>query len=91
MSRELLIGLGGGLAAGVLLGFAALPQVATAQGPTGTIGLYQIQIASGAPQPGTSTIWRVNTATGALEFCAFTNVTVSGASHITCQGSSGPR
>src|SRR5260221_10243846 len=39
MSRELLIGLGGGLAAGVSLGFAAMSQVATAQGPTGTIAV----------------------------------------------------
>jgi hypothetical protein len=91
MSRELLIGLGGGLAAGVFLGFAALPQLATAQGTTGPTGLYQIQIATGLPQPGTSTIWRMNTATGALEFCTFTNVITSGANHITCQGNSNPK
>jgi hypothetical protein len=91
MARELLIGLGCGLVAGVLLAFAALPRIATAQGTSGTPGLYQIQLADGLPQPGTSTIWRVNTATGALEFCTFSNVMVAGANHVTCQGNSGQK
>jgi hypothetical protein len=42
-------------------------------------------------QAGTSPIWRVNTATGALDFCTFTNVNLSGGSRITCQGSSGQK
>jgi hypothetical protein len=54
-------------------------------------GLYQIQVASGMAQAGTSPIWRVNTATGALDFCTFTNVNLSGGSRITCQGSSGQK
>ena len=88
MPRQLLIGLGCGLMTGVLLAFAALPRIAIAQA---TAGLYQIQIATGLQQQGTSAIWRLNTATGALEFCTFSNVTLSGASHISCQGNSSPR
>jgi hypothetical protein len=91
MSRELLIGIGCGLIAGAWLSFAALPGIATAQQTAGTAGLYQIQVAAGLAQPGTSAIWRVNTATGALDFCTFTNVTMSGATHITCQGNLGSK
>jgi hypothetical protein len=90
-SRGLLIGLGCGLVAGVMVGFAASPHKATAEGAPATPGLYQIQIATGSPQPGTSPIWRVNTATGALDFCTFTNVTVSGGSHVSCQGNTNPK
>ena len=91
MSRELLIGLGCGLLTSVWLSFATLPGIATAQGTTATTGLYQIQVAAGLAQPGTSAIWRVNTATGALDFCTFANVNLSGANHISCQGTSGPK
>jgi hypothetical protein len=91
MQRELLIGLGCGLLIGTWLSFAALPGVATAQGTNGPVGLYQIQVGSGLSSPGTSSIWRVNTATGALDFCTFTNVTMSGATHITCQGNLGSK
>lgn len=91
MSRGLLIGLGCGFMAGAVLAFAAIPRIAVAQGPTATTGLYQIQIATGAPEPGTSTIWRVNTATGALEFCSYVNVTLPGAQHVVCRGNSSPK
>jgi hypothetical protein len=91
MPRQLLIGLGCGLMTGVLLAFAALPRIAIAQACPSIAGLYQIQIATGLQQQGTSAIWRLNTATGALEFCTFSNVTLSGASHISCQGNSSPR
>ena len=91
MRRGFLIGIGSGLSVGMLLGLLGLPPMASAQAPGGAAGLYQIQIATGVPQPGTSTIWRLNTATGALEFCTFTNLTVSGANHIACQGNSSPR
>ena len=88
MSRELMIGTACGLVAGVWLSFATSPGIATAQSSAGTPGLYQIQVASGMAQAGTSPIWRVNTATGALDFCMFTNVNLSGGSRISCQGSS---
>ena len=92
MTRQLLIGLGCGLMTGLLLAFAALPRIATAQATTApATGLYQIQVAAGLPQQGASAIWRLNTATGALEFCTFSNVAVSGATHITCQGNPSPR
>ena len=91
MSRELLIGVVCGLIAGVWLSFATAPRTATAQNTTGTPGLYQIQVASGMAQAGTSPIWRVNTATGGLDFCTFTNVNLTGGSRISCQGSSGQK
>jgi hypothetical protein len=90
MQRELLIGLGCGLLIGTWLSFAALPGVATAQGTNGPVGLYQIQVGSGLSSPGTSSIWRVNTATGALEFCTFSNVNISGSNRLSCQGNPGP-
>ena len=91
MSRELVIGIACGLIAGAWLSLATSPHTATAQSSAGTPGLYQIQVASGMAQAGTSPIWRVNTATGALDFCTFTNVNLSGGSRISCQGSSGPK
>ena len=92
MSRQWLIGLGCGLMTGILFAFAALPRIATAEATTTpTAGLYQIQIASGLQQQGTSSIWRLNTASGALEFCTFSNVALSGANHISCQGNPSPR
>ena len=45
-------------------------------------------VLTGLQQQGTSAIWRINTATGALEFCTFSNVAISGATHIACQGNS---
>jgi len=86
MSRGSLIVFAGGVVAGAALAFAVVPQVATAQGAAGTTGLYQIQATTSLPQPGTSTIWRLNTATGALDFCTYSNVTVAGPDHVTCQG-----
>lgn len=91
MSRELAIGVVCGLMVGAWLSLATSPKTAIAQGSAGTPELYQIQVASGMAQAGTSPIWRVNTATGALDFCTFTNVNLSGGSRITCQGSSGPK
>ena len=67
MSRELVIGVVCGLITGAWLSLATSPRTAIAQGTAGTPGLYQIQIASGMAQAGTSPIWRVNTATGALD------------------------
>ena len=87
MPRQMLIGFGAGLIAGILLVFLMFPQIATAQAVNnGNVGTFQIQFSTGAPSPGTSTIWRLNTITGALEYCTFTNVIVGGASHIACQG-----
>jgi hypothetical protein len=80
VSRELVIGVLCGLIAGVWLSLATSPTTAIAQSSTGTPGLYQIQVATGMAQAGTSPIWRVNTATGALDFCTFTNVNLSGGS-----------
>jgi hypothetical protein len=91
MRRELMVGFGGGLLVGAWVVFTALPGVATAQGTNGATGLYQIHVGSGLSSPGTSTIWRVNTATGALDFCTFSNVNISGSSHLSCQGGPGPR
>ena len=91
MSRELVIGVICGLIAGAWLSIAISPGTATAQNNVGTPGLYQIQVASGMAQAGTSPIWRVNTATGALDFCTYTNVNLSGGSRITCQGSPGSK
>jgi hypothetical protein len=87
MPRHVIIGFGTGLMAGTLLALLFYPQIATAQGANnGNVGNFQIQFSTGVPLPGTSTIWRLNTATGALDYCTFTNVIVSGANHITCQG-----
>ena len=88
MSRQWLIGLGCGLMTGIFVAFAALPRIATA---APTAGLYQIQVASGLQQQGMSSIWRLNTASGALEFCTFSNVALSGTNHISCQGNPSPR
>jgi len=91
VSRELVIGVLCGLIAGVWLSLATSPTTAIAQSSTGTPGLYQIQVATGMAHAGTSPIWRVNTATGALDFCTFTNVNLSGGSRISCQRSSSPK
>jgi ABC-type uncharacterized transport system permease subunit len=91
MSQELVIGVVCGLLAGAWLSLATSPRTAIAQSSVGIAGLYQIQVASGMAQAGASPIWRVNTATGALDFCTFTNVNLSGGSRISCQGSTGPK
>jgi hypothetical protein len=91
MSKACLLAIGCGLIIGLVLGIVMLPGFAVAQGTPGTIGLYQIQIANGLPQSGTSNIWRVNTATGALDFCTFANVTIAGGSHVNCQGNPSAR
>ena len=80
------LALGGGLVFGLSFALALLPHIASAQAPSGVAGTYQLQIATGLQQPGSSNVWRLNTATGTLDFCTFTNVTVSGGTHITCQG-----
>jgi len=54
--RELVIGLVCGLIAGVWLSLATWPGTATAQSSAGSPGLYQIQVASGIAQLGTSPI-----------------------------------
>ena len=92
MSRNVVVvGLAGGLAIGAWIGGTALYGTATAQSTTASTGLYQIQVATGLSSPGTSAIWRVNTVTGALDFCIFSNVTLSGGGHISCQGNPRPR
>jgi|GEM_PF-6295169 hypothetical protein len=91
MSRKVVIGLASGLAIGAWIGGVALYGTATAQGTAASTGLYQIQVASGLASPGTTAIWRVNTATGALDLCTFSNVVLSGGGHISCQGNPGPR
>ena len=91
MSARALLAMVGGALLGSVLVCVVSPPAAVAQSTPGgvpPIGLYQIQIASGLPAPGTSTIWRLNTVTGALDFCTFNNVTVSGTSHVVCQGGS---
>ena len=74
---------------GLVIGGAAIaisaPHFAIAEGANGAPGLYQIQ-GAGSPQPGVSSIWRVNTATGALDLCTYANVALAGATHISCQG-----
>ena len=90
MSRGSLIVFAGGVVAGAAIAFAVVPQIAIAQGSTGTAGLYQIQATTSLPQPGTSTIWRLNTATGALDFCTYNNVTVAGPNHVSCEGNTSP-
>lgn len=88
MSKKFAIGFIGGIVAGVLLASGIVPHIATAQSASAeaVVGTYQLQIAAGVPQIGTSTVWRLNTATGALEFCQFLNVALPGNSHISCQG-----
>ena len=56
MSRELVIGVVCGLITGAWLSLATSPRTAIAQSTAGTPGLYQIQIASGMAQAGTSPI-----------------------------------
>jgi hypothetical protein len=85
MQHRLVLVLGMAMIAAPLLG-AGLFSTASAEGPASATGQYQIQIATGVPERGTSTIWRLNTATGALDFCTFTNITAPGAGHISCQG-----
>jgi hypothetical protein len=48
--------------------------------------VYQIQPAVGLGLTGTSAVWRLNTANGALDFCTFENVSAAGANHIACRG-----
>ena len=87
MSKNVAIGFVGGMVAGLFLASAILPKIATAQdASTGAVGTYQLQIAAGVPQVGSSAVWRLNTATGALEFCTFSNVALPRQSHISCQG-----
>jgi hypothetical protein len=77
-----------GLAAGGLA-LVSGPHRAAAE-ETATPGLYQIQATVGAGQPGTSAVWRLNTSTGAVDYCTFTGVVTGGAAHITCQTSPPP-
>jgi hypothetical protein len=79
---------------GLAIGGAAIaisaPHLAIAEGTNGALGLYQIQSGSPTP-PGVSSIWRVNTATGALDLCTYASVTPAGSSHISCQGNTSPQ
>ena len=68
MSRELVIGVLCGLIAGVWLSLATSPTTAIAQSSTGTPGLYQIQVATGMAQAGTSPIWRGEYRDGRIGF-----------------------
>ncbi len=80
-----------GLASGGMAMLVGAPHLATAQGTAGTPVVYQIQPAVGLALPGTSAVWRLNTATGALDFCTFDNVSAAGGNRITCKGSSARR
>ncbi len=75
-----------GLASGGAAMLIGAPQPATAQGTAATPVFYQIQPAVGLGLPGTSAVWRLNTTTGALDFCTFENVSAAGANRITCRG-----
>ncbi len=75
-----------GLASGGAAMLIGAPQPATAQGTAATPVFYQIQPAVGSGLPGTSAVWRLNTTTGALDFCTFENVSAAGANRITCRG-----
>jgi hypothetical protein len=88
MSKGLMVIISLGLAAGGLA-MVGGPHRAAAEEPT-TLGLYQIQAALAVGQPGTSAVWRLNTSTGALDYCTFTGVVTGGAAHITCQASPPP-
>jgi hypothetical protein len=75
-----------GLASGCAALLVGAPHLATAQGTAATPVFYQIQPAVGLGLPGTAAVWRLNTASGALDFCTFENVSAAGANHIACRG-----
>ena len=75
-----------GLASGAAAMLVGAPNRATAEATAGVPGAYQIQPAGGLAQPGAWAVWRLNTSTGALDFCTFENVSAAGANHITCRG-----
>ncbi len=79
-----------GLASGGAAMLVGAPHLATAQGAAGLPVVYQIQPAVGLGLPGTSAVWRLNTSTGALDFCTFENVSAAGANHIACTGNPTP-
>jgi hypothetical protein len=66
----------GGTAGGLAL--VSGPHRAAAEETGATLGLYQIQAAVAAGQPGTSSVWRLNTSTGALDYCTFAGVVTGG-------------
>jgi hypothetical protein len=74
-----------GLAIGGLVLVSGPHRARAAEGTATTPGLYQIQPAGALGQPGTSAVWRLNTNTGALDFCTYSGVTTAGSAHITCQ------
>jgi hypothetical protein len=78
-----------GLAAGGLA-LVSGPHRTAAEETAANLGLYQIQAAVAAGQPGTSAVWRLNTSTGALDYCTFAGVVTGGAAHITCQAGPPP-
>jgi hypothetical protein len=75
-----------GIAAGALALVNGSHRV-TAEPAAATPGLYQIRASGALGQPGTSAVWRLNTSTGALDYCTFNGVTTAGAAHITCEAS----
>jgi len=79
-----------GLAFGGTAMLVGAPHLATAQGTAGAPVVYQIQPAIGFGLPGTSAVWRLNTTTGALDFCTFENVSAAGPNHIACRGNPVP-
>ncbi len=79
-----------GLASGGAAMLVGAPQLAMAQATAATPVFYQIQPAVGLGLPGTSAVWRLNTTTGALDFCTYENVSAAGANHIACTGNPTP-
>jgi hypothetical protein len=86
MSKGSMVALLLGLASGGMAMLVGAPHLATAQGTTATPVVYQIQPAVGLALPGTAAVWRLNTSTGALDFCTFENVSAAGANRIACKG-----
>jgi hypothetical protein len=78
---------------GLIMGAAAVmigrPNHAIAENAGFSAGLYQIH-GSGALRPGETNIWRLNTATGALEFCSYANISPAGSGHVACQTTTAP-
>jgi hypothetical protein len=87
MSKGSMVAFLFGLASGGAMMLLGAPHLATAQGTAGALVVYQIQPAIGFGLPGTSAVWRLNTTTGALDFCTYENVSAAGANHIACKGS----
>jgi hypothetical protein len=78
---------------GLVMGAAAMmigrPNHAVAENTAWSPGLYQIH-GSGTLRPGETNVWRLNTATGVLEFCSYANLSPAGTNRIACQTSNTP-